>query len=388
MTGSRSISLCAAMAVVATMSAVGSLAIAQTEPNRAAPGNAPAAAATSSAANRPLGVGDAAPALYISEWVKGKKVDRFEPGKVYVVEFWATWCPPCKESIPHLTELQKKHKGKLTIIGISGQDSNGENLAEVRQFVKNMGDKMDYTVAFDEGRQTRRVWSEAARQRGIPHAFIVEQTGKIAWIGNPLAPDFDSTVAEVVAGTFDMSKVIKAREIQEQLQLAMQAQDNPKTLRLMDELYELDKKRFAGVPPAKFRFMLMQLKDETGAYSYVSPLIDTDLNNNTRVLADIAWLIATTPDLKTRDLDLALRAATRAAESSKEQDADILDTLARVHYERGDFAKAVETQTKTVATEKDAGARGEFAESLERYEKAKATGKKVDEERPAVPGNR
>jgi thiol-disulfide isomerase/thioredoxin len=385
MTGSRSIALIVTAASMVVIAASATPTSAQPEANRAAPGNS----SPTSAASRPLGVGDAAPMLYISDWVKGEKVERFKQGKVYVVEFWATWCPPCKESIPHLTELQKKHKDKLTIIGISGQDSNGESLAEVRQFVKNMGEKMDYTIAFDEGRQTRRAWSEAARQRGIPHAFIVDQSGKIAWVGNPLSPDFETSLTEVVAGTFDMAKVLKARDIQEQLQLAMQAQDNPKSLRLMDELYALDKKRFAAVPPAKFRFMLMQLKDEAGAYAYVSPLIGTDLKDNTRVLADIAWLIATTPDLKARDLDLALRAATRAAELSKQQDADVLDTLARVHYERGDFAKAVEIQTKTVAVEtEDVAARDEYAKSLDRYTRAKTTGKKVDAERPDVPGNR
>ena len=102
-------------------------------------------AASGARADEILNIGDPAPKLAVSGWVKGDKVDQFEPGKTYVVEFWATWCGPCLQSIPHLTELAHKYKD-VRFIGV---DAFERDLDKVRPFVHEMGDKMDYGVALD-----------------------------------------------------------------------------------------------------------------------------------------------------------------------------------------------------------------------------------------------
>src|SRR5690606_31445154 len=94
-----------------------------------------------------LYVGDKAPDITVSKWVKGDPVTGFEKGKTYVVEFWATWCGPCRESIPHLTELQKAYKDKVRFIGVSVGEFNQ---ADVEPFVQKMGDRMVYAVAMDD----------------------------------------------------------------------------------------------------------------------------------------------------------------------------------------------------------------------------------------------
>src|SRR5262245_10516457 len=89
-----------------------------------------------------LGIGSKAPPFEVNKFVKGEPVKQFDKGKIYVVEFWATWCGPCRESIPHLTELQKKYQD-VVFIGVSVWE---ESQAKVEPFVKKMGEKMDYRV--------------------------------------------------------------------------------------------------------------------------------------------------------------------------------------------------------------------------------------------------
>ncbi|MEY4484496.1 MAG: hypothetical protein RL693_1948 [Verrucomicrobiota bacterium] len=98
-------------------------------------------------------------------------------GKPYVLEFWATWCPPCRQSIPHLNELNKKYKALgLTFIGATSEDRQ-----TVRNFLKDV--PIDYTVAFDnDGKLNKSFGIE-----GIPHAMIVNKEGKIVWEGHPMS---------------------------------------------------------------------------------------------------------------------------------------------------------------------------------------------------------
>ena len=77
-------------------------------------------------AKKELKLGDAAPEVSGSmindrEYGKTFSIAKFKD-KVIIVEFWATWCPPCRQSIPHLSKLQEKYKDKVVVIGISGED--------------------------------------------------------------------------------------------------------------------------------------------------------------------------------------------------------------------------------------------------------------------------
>ena len=139
-------------------------------------------------------LGDPAAALSIKEWVKGKAVDVKDGKNIYVVEFWATWCPPCRASIPHLSQLQKDYKDKgVVVVGVSDEKPD-----TVKPFVKKMAEKMDYTVAIDDSRKTYKGYMTAYKQNGIPTAFIVGKDGKVAWHGHPM-DGLDKAIEKVLA---------------------------------------------------------------------------------------------------------------------------------------------------------------------------------------------
>ncbi len=97
-------------------------------------------------------------------------------GKVVVVEHWATWCPPCRASIPHLIALNQRFKDKgVVIIGLTDED---DAAAKVGAFVREM--KMDYPVG------TGSTSGDAYGVQGIPTAFVIARDGTIAWKGHPM----------------------------------------------------------------------------------------------------------------------------------------------------------------------------------------------------------
>lgn len=155
-----------------------------------------------------LALGDPAPELRVSKWIKAGPVEELDPAKTYVVEFWATWCGPCRSAIPHVTELAKKFTD-VVFIGVNVWEDGKEE--KVVQFVEKMGDKMDYNVAIDAADQhMAKQWMEAAGQNGIPSAFVVHQ-GQVVWVGHPMR-ELEQVLEDIEAGTYDMETVRKRAE--------------------------------------------------------------------------------------------------------------------------------------------------------------------------------
>ncbi len=97
-------------------------------------------------------------------------------GKVVILDFWATWCPPCRKGIPELVEFKKKYGNKgVEIIGISVDTDGGRDTkSDVVPFVKEY--KINYPVAYF----TQAVTQMYGGIESIPTMFIIDKQGKIA----------------------------------------------------------------------------------------------------------------------------------------------------------------------------------------------------------------
>jgi thiol-disulfide isomerase/thioredoxin len=107
-------------------------------------------------------------------------------GKVVVIEFWATWCPICKKSLPHLKELYAKYKSK-NFVFMAITDEPAET---VEPFIKEM--EMPYPIG--GGSNSGNDYGVA----GIPHALIIEPGREIVWTGHPMDPEFDKILKSLL----------------------------------------------------------------------------------------------------------------------------------------------------------------------------------------------
>lgn len=166
---------------------------------------APAAQASAQTPAVTLKVGDQAPAFTPGTWIKGDPLKGLAKGNIYVLEFWATWCGPCKAAIPHVSKLAKQYAGKVTFIGVNVLETGKtfeEKEQKVAKFVKEQGEAMAYSVCRDTADEVvHKNWLVAAGLQGIPATFIVDGTGRIVWQGHPMS--MDPVLEKVVAGTWN-----------------------------------------------------------------------------------------------------------------------------------------------------------------------------------------
>ena len=115
-------------------------------------------------------IGQEAPAFTLED-LDGNSVSLQDyKGKVLLINFWATWCPPCKDEIPSLNQLHKKYSGKdFAVIGISTDDKK----KAIVKFIKKH--KVDFIIPHDKDGKIMREYKVFS----LPTSFLIDKQGNI-----------------------------------------------------------------------------------------------------------------------------------------------------------------------------------------------------------------
>jgi thiol-disulfide isomerase/thioredoxin/Flp pilus assembly protein TadD len=284
-----------------------------------------------------LKVGDQAPALSVAEWIQGD-VTGIESGTVHLVEFWATWCGPCKRAIPHLNRLHTTLSGDgFTVIAISDEPAS-----TVRPFVRREGARMSYPVGVDSQDLTKNAWMQAAGRSGIPTSFLVGRDGRIVWIGHPMDNELERILPAVMAGKFDPTLEQQARPLLAAADRAARQRNFREAYSHLDKVIELDPRVFSATILRRYELMLTGERNQQAADAFLREA-GKQFAQDPVTLEEFATALASDPKLEPRNLDLAEEFAQQLMRAAPDR-ARSYATLARVQFAKGDLKQAVDNQ--------------------------------------------
>lgn len=272
-----------------------------------------------------------APRLKVSQWLQGQRTALKGPGRIFLVEVWATWCGPCLQTMPHLVELQKRHGDRLQVVAISDEDAG-----TVGAFLKRH-DWNPISVAVDPEGHTLGALKARFGIPGIPKTFAI-QDNKVIWHGHP--NELNMVLPAMLAGQW-----------------------TPQSMRALEDV----KKRAGGWVDG---LRAGRGLDQAGLLLGESILADAA--NYPHLLNEVSWALLTEVREDIRPGDLALRMARQANEASGRQNQFILDTYALALFQSGDVQGALRTQrvATRLCREKTPRRCAELEQALRRYEAA------------------
>jgi thiol-disulfide isomerase/thioredoxin len=279
-----------------------------------------------------LVVGDDAPPITFTKWMKGDSIAELNKGKIYVIDLWATWCVPCIAGMPRLTEIQKKYKNDIYVLGITSVDSFGNTFENAQAFLNEKTDITSYHFAWVPessssgkdryGKQLRGIflhpWMRLIGSYSLPTAFIINKEGKIAFIGDPAM--IEKTLDEMVQGKFDL-----ATAKNNYLQTAK-----------------------AGIDIDSMKATIKR-KDIDKAISYGDKLLNGYTYYNPKTFLSLSTAISTNEEINNARLNqIALRAARKAVQLTHFESSGYFDALATAYYRIGDYFNAALSEQSAI----------------------------------------
>lgn len=356
----------------------------------------------------PITIGSAAPQLDIEHWIQDgegqfAKVTEFEQDKVYIVEFWATWCGPCIAAMPHIAQLQQSYADR----GVQVVSITREDVETVEKFldrtVRNADEDAEpktyrdltssYCLTADPDESSSRDYMRAAKRNGIPCAFIVGKDARIEWIGHPMT--IDEPLEKIVTDSWNRDEFAQeyvaeqeTNEVLSNVSSLMRRKKTEEAIAVLDDYIDngkLDsqKARFRTI---KFQVLVGDKERADEASEYALELLADESLDATSV-NNISWTIYQLAKTDRLQGDELLKAALdvsqkRAVDEAGKMKPFLLDTVAHLQHQLGDREAALETQRSAIESADPANKQrmASFLDELER--EIKADEKKPKEEEP------
>ncbi|MCA1379084.1 MULTISPECIES: UbiA family prenyltransferase [unclassified Bradyrhizobium] len=197
-----------------------------------------------------LRVESLAPPIKVESWLRGQPLTSFQPGKVYIVQFWATWCLPCMAVMRHLVQLQEKYKHSgLEIIGVAAHErarTPDEAQTKLDAWLTKNVPNPNYRIGLKCTGEMNNLWMASDFSFGIPTSFVVNCDGYIVFIGRPM--QLDDVIPKVLDNNWRTSDGAKGANAEFPSDKPLVV-DLDGSLILTDVLYE----SFLDVLPLGFR---------------------------------------------------------------------------------------------------------------------------------------
>lgn len=300
--------------------------------------------------------GSKAPALPALTAIRGGELKEWPPGVITIVEFWASWCPNCRDRAFQVGDLERRHPGKVREVVIATPDRFGSSEEASRKLAGlASGEDTLGTIGWDSEGSSRAEWLTPARLTWVPSAFVVNAEGVIAWIGH--AGDAGEVVSGLLSGEWSIEDALRGYvprfrdgewrdDASQRYSRAIRSGTWEEMLQALDDLDLYDPGVAGGTAAESVRWMVGNARSRALPLALV--LEKAVWDQDARLLNDTAWYLLNATDPSDDEIAVARRMAERASERSGREDGLIEDTLALSLYLSGERELAIKAQERAI----------------------------------------